>query len=159
MEGQRGFSLLEVMVAGVVTALGLSGVAALLLASTASTSAAHLDTRAAMLARHLHATVALSPDAAGTFLATPPVTAPDCARDDACPPADFAAYNYRQWRLAVATELPGGIGLVCRDASPGDGTGADPACDGDGPITVKIFWRDPGSQEFGAHRLWMSAPR
>jgi len=156
MWANRGFSLLEVMVAGVVTALGLSGVAALLLAGTAGTSAAHLDTRAAMLARHLSATIALSPAAATAFLADPPPVTTDCAQDNPCTAEQFAAYNLRQWRLAVAEQLPDGRGLVCRDATPDDGSWAEPACDGVGPLAVKVFWREPGSPDSPADRLSMA---
>ncbi|WP_417066923.1 type IV pilus modification protein PilV [Niveibacterium terrae] len=53
--------------------------------------------------------------------------------------AEDDAYSWRQW---IAKSLPGGIGIVCQDDSPDDGTIAAPACAGGSKVVVKIFWRD-----------------
>lgn len=49
------------------------------------------------------------------------------------------AYAWRQW---IAKSLPGGVGVVCKDDTPEDGTDTAPACDGGGRVAIKIFWRD-----------------
>ncbi len=159
MRTQRGFSLLEILVAATVTALGLAGVTALLLTSTVGTAASHQKTQAAMLARQLAGMAALTPDQTGVFLRDPQTTTTDCTGMAACSTEQFAAYNHRQWVVGVASLLRDGHGLVCRDASPDDGSIVEPACDGAGPLTAKIFWTGSGGGEYEAQRLSVVMPQ
>ena len=141
MRDQAGFSLLEVLVAAVIMALGLSGLAALLLAGATGTSNAAYRTTAVILADSLAAQVRLTPDAIDTYLSPPPATLPDCHAPHACTPVQYAQYNLNQWQTELEASLPGSSGLVCRDSSPGDGAPVSPACDGAGSWVIKIFWR------------------
>ena len=156
MHRQAGFSLLEVMIAGVVTALGLAGTAALLLTSLAQTSAAQDRTMAGMLARHGADLLRLSATPAAVTAPTGP--APEsCVSPGACSPAGFAAHNRRHWDRLVALHLPEGHGLICNDASPRDGSLDAPACDGSGPLVIKLFWTDTGATP-PAQRLTLAVP-
>lgn len=152
---ERGFSLIEVMVAGAVTATGLAGVTALLMSSVINTSVAEQRTIAALQARQLADMMALTPQAMLTYLADPPAITADCAAAT-CDVVQFAEYNQRIWRIAVATYLPGGRGLVCRDATPDDGTLAEPGCDGTGPMVIKLFWNDGRDEPDNVHRFAMT---
>lgn len=145
MRRQAGFSLLEVMIAGVVTALGLAGTAALLTFSLAQTSAARDVTIAGQLARQLSETIRLTPAAEDSYFGPPAASPPACEGAANCTPAEFAAASLARWAARVTRTLPGGSGLACRDATPEDGTAAAPACDGAGPLVVKLFWTDPGA--------------
>jgi type IV pilus assembly protein PilV len=60
-----------------------------------------------------------------------------------CSPALLAVADVSQWAAEIAATLPSGIGKVCVDSTPDDGTSAAPACDGIGnDIAVKIWWVD-----------------
>jgi hypothetical protein len=115
------------MIAGLVSALGLAGTAALLLISMAQTSAARDRTIAEGLATNLSESIQLSPGDWDT--------------------------EYDGWRDQVAQSLPGGAGLACRDATPGDGTPGNPACDKTGPLVIKLFWDDLANQSDMRHVL------
>lgn len=58
-----------------------------------------------------------------------------------CTAAQLAANDIAEWKAALAADLPAGVGTVCTDATPEDGTPAAPACDGAGNLyAVKIWW-------------------
>lgn len=58
-----------------------------------------------------------------------------------CTAAQLAANDIAEWNTALAAGLPAGVGIVCADSSPEDGTPAAPACDGLGNLfAVKIWW-------------------
>ena len=126
---QQGFSLLEVMIAGLVSALGLAGTAALLLFSLAQTSAARDRTVAARMTADLAEIMLIAP----------------AAWQDASHPSElgagFASHELAAWQLRINATLPGGQGLVCRDGTPFDGSPALPACDDAGAWVVKVFWK------------------
>lgn len=155
MHRQGGFSLLEVMVAGVVASLGLSGLAALLIASVSGTAQAEHRTVAQLLAGQLAEFILLSETADEVWLNGPPVSAPACGPGSNCTALQFAARNYLDWQLRAGLDLPGGSGLTCRDGSPQDGSAALPACDGAGPWVVKVFWQAVDAEQ----RLVLEAGR
>ena len=67
-----------------------------------------------------------------------------------CTPAEMAEADMAEWRTDVATQLPGGAGVVCIDSTPDDGTPAAPACNGTGRVSaVKVWWTD----KLGASRF------
>lgn len=73
-------------------------------------------------------------------------TAPSCGSASACSPAQMAQLDFAQWRDGLALELPGGVGVVCLDSTPDDGSAAAPACDGSGAMfAIKVFWREKGA--------------
>ncbi len=141
--GQGGFSLLEILVAAVIMAVGLAGLAALLLTSITATSRAENLTSASVLADSLAAQFALSPGQQSAFTADPATAARlECMAPASCSAAQFASQALAQWRAGIADALPGGTGVVCRDGSPDDGVPDSHACDGTGSLVVKIFWHE-----------------
>ena len=138
---QRGFSLLEVMVAGIIMSSGLAGVAALMLTAVVGTSDVADRTTASFLADSLASLVEISPSQAAVFLQSAPADILACNQTRPCSAAEFAGSNYRSWQQEVIRHFPGGTGTVCFDATPDDGTAADHQCDGNGSLHIKIFWR------------------
>jgi type IV pilus assembly protein PilV len=74
----------------------------------------------------------------------------DCATT-ACNAQDRATYDLVTWNFATAGTpreanaevLPLGIGVVCRDSTPEDGTSAGWACDNNGNVyAIKIEWQE-----------------
>lgn len=138
---QKGSSLIEVLVTMLVVAIGLLGVAGLQLASTRYQQTSTMRTQALqqadfiiekmrvnnaiMTAANL-ATAQATP--AGAYLAedeyedaTTLPADPSCglASQAVCTPAQAAQRDLREWRQALARELPGGRGALFPVASGG----------------------------------------
>lgn len=115
-DGSRGTTLIEVLVALAVLAVGLLGMAGLQTQALRISHDAYLRTQATMLAV----------DGAEWLKAS---------ADDAGLPDALAG-----WQESVAA-LPSGDGRVCLDSTPNDGTPGAPACDGLGSLhAVKVWW-------------------
>jgi type IV pilus assembly protein PilV len=79
--------------------------------------------------------------------ATPGIAArvDDCLKLAGCPtPAALASHDLFEWQALLASSLPNGQGIVCRDStlSESGATPAAPKCDGLGPLVIKIWWID-----------------
>lgn len=159
MRREAGFSLLEVMVAGAVTATGLAGIAALLLQSMVSTSRNLERSDADRLAQELAALMEMTPAAVDVFLVPPPLSARQCDGASDCTPAEFATGAYKRWQVAVASTLPAGEATICEDSSPEDGSPEATECDGEGPVVIKLFWADESLSASGWHRRTRIVPR
>ncbi len=156
MHNQGGFSLLEVLVAGLVSALGLAGTAAMLAFSLAQTSAARDRTTAGMLAGEMAEIIRLAPSGRQAFVADQPQVT--CQPGDNCAAGDFAATEALNWRRQVAAQLSGGRGIVCLDTTPHDGDAARPGCEGVGPMVIKVFWIDAGRNQTGRRLVRVAPP-
>lgn len=140
----NGFSLMEVVIAMSVMAVGLTGVAALMLRTSTGASETLSADMARALASELEALARLTPGIAVQWANGSEETA--CVAESGCGSQEVSQRQFINWRQRVERVLPGGHGLVCRDASPEDGDFIEPACDLEGPLVLKIFWRaDPGS--------------
>jgi type IV pilus assembly protein PilV len=152
----EGFTLVEVLVALLVVALGIAGAAALQASTVRAAREAERLSSAARLAASLAERMRANPvsmalaDAANPYLqfdydsaaASPPAADP-CYTDADCTPARLAAFDLAEIGQTVA-RLPGGRIRVCRDASaPAAGLPAW-ACDGQAgaPVVVKLGWRE-----------------
>lgn len=147
---QRGFSLIEVLVALLVLAIGVLGMAALMSNSVRNNQSAFFRTQALVLATEMADRIRSNPDA--DYINTAAADSDDCVAlaiaDGGCGgPGPLAAFDRFEWNAALAATLAGGVGVVCRDASLNDGTPAAPACDGnaDSPLVVKVWWDDDRS--------------
>jgi type IV pilus assembly protein PilV len=114
---QRGFSLVEVMVAMVVMSIGLLGIAKMQAAALSNTAIASTRSLAAIeassLAASMHANRGYwsSPAVAGSISLQGATVAPnvapldDCAAKT-CTPASLAQYDLQQWTTAALQVLP-----------------------------------------------------
>jgi len=163
-----GFTLVEVLVALFVVALGIAGAAALqTLAVRAGRDAAHLSdaTRLARsLAERMRANpraLALSDDAnpyltldvdAGTG-ARPPDADTPCYAGANCDPAALARFDVAEIASVLVGGFAGGRMRVCRDTGVHDAAGLPQwTCDGasGAPLVVKVGWRLQGETRTGA---------
>jgi type IV pilus assembly protein PilV len=143
-----GFTLVEVLVAVVVLAIGLLGMAGLQVAGLHYNHNAYLRAQATLLASDIAERMKANPvgvqagnydnpTAAGT-------QADDCLTTTGCAAAAMAGHDFYEWNNALSTRLPNGKGVVCIDDDPADGTFAAPACTaGAGAAyAIKVWWDD-----------------
>ena len=159
----NGFTLIEVLVAVLVLAIGILGASAAQLAALRTRHQSQLMSDAVQLASTLadsmRANLALSgvaaADGANPYLrlhydaaadgAPPP--APQCLPGAACSAVQMAEADIDRVRQALHAGFPGGRIVVCRDSAAWDaGRGALRwACDGNAgsgtPIVIKLGWR------------------
>jgi type IV pilus assembly protein PilV len=166
---RAGFTLVEVLVALLVVALGIAGAAGLqTLAVRAARDAAHLSD-GTRLARSLAERMRANPRAlaqpdnpylhldydAGSGAPTAPAL---CYADADCDADALARFDVFDVLDAVAAGFPGGRIRVCRDTGEPDATGVLPwTCDAEdgAPVVVKLGWRAQGDAATGAPKLMM----
>ncbi|WP_306397961.1 type IV pilus modification protein PilV [Telluria beijingensis] len=165
----RGFTLIEVLVALFVLAVGVLGAGAAQLAALRTRQQAALGSEAAQLASSLaarmqaNAHVAGLPDGANPYLALdydaavhgPPAGGATCFGVGACDPLALAAFDLHEMRLALHRGFPGGRIAVCRDDAPWSAEHGRYrwGCSGDAgaPLAIKIGW--DGTGDAPAHVL------
>jgi type IV pilus assembly protein PilV len=63
-----------------------------------------------------------------------------------CTTAEMAGNDLYEWETSLAAQLPGGVGVVCIDETPDDGTdetNTNNGCSGTGDLyVVKVWWKD-----------------
>lgn len=145
---RRGIALMEAMIAIVLLSIGALGYAALQIKGLSASSSSMWRSKASNLAYEMadrmRANRAGAVAGAYNALGAPQVVT-DCGAAADCSPVRMAQLDHAQWNATLANELPGGTGVVCRDATPDDGTAAATGCDGAGNmLTVKVFWTERG---------------
>jgi type IV pilus assembly protein PilV len=140
--GQRGFTLLEVLIALLILSIGLLGLAALQTIGLRSIQMSFMRTQAAQLAYDISDRMRANgpgPEMAHRLYAietqTAPVRTANCAMTD-CSPADMANFDLVIWRAAVG-RLPGGRSRITQSVDAATGIIVH---------TVTVYWnptRDP----------------
>ena len=112
---ENGSTLIEVLVALLIMAVGLLGMASLQILSLRSTYDAYLRTQASILAVDM-----VERMRAG---------------------GSEGAAGIAEWQQALGEALPAGQGELCIDSTADDGAPTAPACDGIGVVhAVKLWW-------------------
>jgi type IV pilus assembly protein PilV len=148
--------MLEVLIAIVVIAFGLLGVAGLqVIALKNNQSAAH-RLIATTLANDMVDRVKTNAAGAGDGHYDQPnpnaytTQVAGCLSAAGCSTQELAQNDRFEWAQLLTAALPGGRGIVCLDSTPEDGLdAAAPACDGAAGTTmyaVKIWWNDERNQ-------------
>jgi type IV pilus assembly protein PilV len=161
-EHSTGFTMLEVLIAIVVIAFGLLGVAGLQVIGLKNNQSASHRLIATTLANDMIDRIKSNavgasdrsydqsnPNAYTTQVA-------ECLSSGGCNPQQLAQNDRFEWAQLVATALPGGRAIVCLDSTPDDGVDATaPACDGAAGTAlyaIKIWWNDDRNQGADANR-------
>jgi type IV pilus assembly protein PilV len=162
-----GFTLLEVLIAIVVVAFGLLGLAGLQVFALKNNQSASLRVAATNLTTDIidrmksNYVGVINNNYNQPSTAAYGTTVGNCATTG-CDPAQLAANDLREWQERVKATLPGGIGIVCLDQTPStDGAPTASAtwtpptanCDGTGATAyaVKIYWYDDRTQANAAN--------
>ena len=124
MKRQQGFSLLEVLIAAFVLAIGLLGIAGLQLTSMKSGQSAFLRSQATLLAYSIIDDIRANRSNAGSYVVS--------FDDDAIDATGLAKADVDAWLDRLATELPAGDGSVAVDGQR---------------VTVSVQWSDKGTEE------------
>ena len=158
-----GFTLLEVLVAVFVLAVGALGAAATQLTALRTRHQSSLMSNGVQLASSLADSMRANieamraADSANPYLqldydvaeGAPPAPGALCFGGAACSAAQLADAELVQFKHALHAGFPGGRVVVCRDSQVWDGArGALRwACAGAGsaPIVIKVGWRDDSS--------------
>ncbi|EGF33952.1 Type IV fimbrial biogenesis protein PilV [Oxalobacteraceae bacterium IMCC9480] len=147
---QRGFTLVEVMIAIVVLAFGLLALAGLQLQMLRFSQSASLRTiataEAASLADHVLSNRA-GLDAGYYDLSAPPTTTAvaACMTTAGCTGQQIAQTALSIWSQNLRELLgPDAVGIICTDSNPAAITLAAPTCDNvsKAPYVIKIWWKD-----------------
>jgi type IV pilus assembly protein PilV len=162
-----GFTLLEVLIAIVVVAFGLLGLAGLQVFALKNNQSASLRVAATNLTtdiidRMKANYIGVINDNYNRPLTTDYGTTVGTCATTGCTPTELAANDLREWKERVAATLPGGIGIVCldqtpsTDVTPAAGAGWTPPstdCDNAGGTSyaVKIYWYDDRTQANSAN--------
>lgn len=154
-----GFSMLEVLIAVAVLAIGIVGGAAMQLAALRARHQSALLSQATQLATGLAERMRANgsqlsmPDAANPYLSLnydalaepdPAPPQPLCyALSAVCGSEQLALFDLYELKTLVRDRLPAGRAIVCRDAGMWQGGQLRWACSGgaDAPLVVKIGWR------------------
>lgn len=123
MSRQQGFSLLEVLIAAFVLAIGLLGVAGLQLTSMQNGHSAFLRSQATLLAYTIVDEIRANRDKAGDYAIA--------LGDNASESSGLAATDVNAWLANLAAELPAGLGSVVVNSPR---------------VTVTVQWADKGTQ-------------
>ncbi|WP_404368374.1 type IV pilus modification protein PilV [Marinobacter sp.] len=139
----RGFTLIEILVTMVILAVGLLGLAGLVMDGMRNNQGAYLRTQASILAydmadrmRANHSRATGGGDYAGFSTVGASTAIPACTTDAAgCTPAEQAIADKAQWTSqlqgvgAGMAVLPGGVGEIAYDA-------------GSNTFTVSVSWQE-----------------
>lgn len=147
----RGFTLLEILIAVAVLALGIVGGVALQMAALRARHQAVLLSQATQMATTLVERMRANPAQTDLYLtlnydayAEPAPLAPAalCHGDD-CASAQLALADMYEAKQQVRQAMPAGRLLICRDAGLWSGGNLRWACAGgaSAPLVVKVGWR------------------
>lgn len=153
--GCRGMTLIEVLIAIVIFAIGLLGIAALQVAGLRYTKGSQTRAIAAVQAENM--VDRMRANAAGVVddnYLNPAAESTDCGAG-VCTAAELAAYDWARWlsetREALGVKRKDGNintdanvnATICIDDTPDDGTSGAWACDNTGEIyAIKIEWQE-----------------
>ena len=128
MNKNTGFTLIEVLIAMLVLAIGLLGLAGLQATSIRNTQSAYNRSQATQLAYDLADRMRTNPSAAGNYLTTfMAPTAATCATNDtpctacastanSCTPTQLAVKDLFEWNTELTSTLPSGAGTITNPA-------------------------------------------
>lgn len=100
----KGFTLVEVIVAMVILAIGLLGTASLVMTSMQSNQGAYLRSQASMLATDMAERIRANSDATNAYVLSGQPAAENCSP---CTPSQQANADLYQWWTNLTASIPG----------------------------------------------------
>lgn len=141
---QRGFSMLEVLIAVLIMAFGLLGLAGMQLANIRNNQSSSVRSIATQQAYDMGDRMRANRAGfeGGFYNQQQGSSKPGCFTSSACTSQEMAQSDVFMWNELNAAVLPAGRGYICVDSTPNDGTPAAPACDNtpNAPYVIKVWW-------------------
>ncbi len=162
----NGFTLVEILITVLILSIGLLGLAGLQVRSMKQNHNSYLRTQATILAYDIIDRMRANPSAVTAtvtdyvakgaytvttsstpFTVSAPTATAGCTTTTGCTTTQMANTDINQWRVALATQMPAGVGVICLDSTADpDNTPGSPAvhqCDDAGTVyAIKIWWQD-----------------
>jgi type IV pilus assembly protein PilV len=136
--------MLEVLVSVLILAIGLLGLAGMYSFSLKNTANSNVRSVATTQAYDIIEKMRANRTGldSGYYMLQQGQQHTSCFLSTGCTSQQMAQMDVFQWNELNALFLPGGVGIVCTDNTPNDGTPADPACDSlpNSNYVVKIWW-------------------
>lgn len=135
----NGFTLIEVLIALLVLAIGLLGMAGLMMTSLQSSQGAYLRSQASVLAQDLVERMRANRDQATTttnyaLAESATTTNPGCATSSAgCSPSAQAQQDLYDWQAALEAGIPGATAVIARQNG--------------NEYTITIEWEEHASED------------
>jgi type IV pilus assembly protein PilV len=146
MRPPRGFSLVEVLVALVVMAVGMLGIAALYVEGLRAGRTSVYRTTAVNLAADMADRIKANPVAGPAYAGTGPGADSGCVNGaEPCTPDELAADDWFRWLADLQARLPQGSSAQV-DFSPA--AGPAPA-----RYTITVSWPEPGQEAPSTYQL------
>lgn len=140
---QRGFTLIEMMIALLIFSLGLMGMAALMVLSVKTNQSAYLRTQASFLAQsmadRMRANLGLINSYNGTYSYATAATDP-CASGAVCAPATMVTRDRAVWSQQLVDSLPNPSAVINCNGNVLGGAPHAGASPYDGLCTLTISW-------------------
>jgi type IV pilus assembly protein PilV len=144
---QRGYIMFEVLISVLVISVGFIGLAGMQIGGLAAANDSLFRSKAVYLTYQMADRVRANiPGAvAGNYNnLTGLGSDPGCVTTG-CSASQMATNDFFEWAAEVASALPTGVGAVCIDSTPDDGSSTAIACDGAGTtLAVKVWWTENG---------------
>jgi type IV pilus assembly protein PilV len=155
MRGQHGFTMVEVLVAFLVMAIGLLGVISLQNSAVRQNYVSTSRMQAILLAREMADMMRANPGAinASDYNQVNAANNSACIATLGCTVAQMAQYDKYLWDAHIVDSLgPNAKGVVCIDSTPNDEgiSAGSPGCDGVGKEWAIKLWWDRGSNSGAA---------
>ena len=113
MNKNAGFTLIEVLIAMVVLAIGLLGLAGLQVTSLKNNQSAYNLSQATQLAYDLADRMRANVAGAATYTTGTAATIANCKNTTGCSPTEMAVNDLFEWNSAISAALPnGGTGTI-----------------------------------------------
>ncbi len=134
----KGFTLIEVLIALIVLAIGLLGMATLMMASLQSSQGAAQRSAATVVAYDLIERMRVNRNeaikASSDYVSDPSTADSDCDPEAGCSAEEMVVYDLETWWTALQAAIPGAEVTIQQD----------PAGAGDDAYCIVIFWQEPG---------------
>jgi type IV pilus assembly protein PilV len=140
---EKGMTLIEILVSLLILAVGLLGMSGLQTVSLRNSQSAYFRTQANILSSDVAERIRANTRGIvnGNYDNNDGEVNVACNTLAGCSASSMAGNDMAEWKAALASNLPSGVGTVCLDSNAEDGTIAITACDGSGTMmAIKIWW-------------------
>ncbi len=134
MKTNAGFTLIEILIAMLVLAVGLLGLAALQASSLKNNQSAYNRSQATQLAYDLADRMRANTAGSASYTAGATAADANCLSTIGCTAAQMAGNDLFEWNNSITAILPGGVGAVSVAA---------------GVFTISITWNDDQDGDTG----------